>query len=603
MIDVRLTDALHARPADLVVKLASRFASRITVRYGAKTADAKNIIAVLGLGAPKGEVVQLEAEGTDARDALEAVRLLVARGFDRDLVPELGAAAVEGIAIGRVVNFATDDAPAAPTTDAAAPPALDAALARVTSDLEALVASLPAAEATLFAPEIAIVRDLGPVLAARVAKGENAEDAVRAATAAGVTDLVLDARVRILDALRGDVGALDARLAGVTGDIIVATEELTPSLVARLPRRVVGIVAAEPDRSEAKGETSPDDSVPEFAAAADASARPAFFTSHAALLARGRGVPLCMVPSHVVYALESGERAIVDTTTTPSRVFAAPSDAMVADATARRDALVRAREESADRAAQKNERIAVRVNIGAADEEVPRGAEGIGLVRTELVFAVDAHAPSVTRQTEVLARIAARAPGAPVVVRLFDAGGDKPLSWLAAPASAPDARGVELLLAHDALLRAQLEATGLVRGQGHAGVRVLVPLVRDARDMHAVRAAAPAGLPVGAMIETREAVTRIDDIAAASDFLSIGTNDLTASVLGASREHGRLAVNDEVLACIRTVVERGHAAGKQVTVCGEYAASEAGARTLLAMGVDALSVPPPRFAAVKLSLA
>src|SRR4051812_4537781 len=107
---VKLPDALHARPANLLVRLAQQFDALVRVERGSCGADACKILDVLALGAAKGDEVDISAEGTDAADALEAIRTLIARNFDADLVPEMGSAVVEGIAIGNAVVWSSPTA-------------------------------------------------------------------------------------------------------------------------------------------------------------------------------------------------------------------------------------------------------------------------------------------------------------------------------------------------------------------------------------------------------------------------------------------------------------------------------------------------------------
>lgn len=228
-LKLTLLGALHARPASLFVRVASTFVAVVEVRRGERGADAKNILEVLTLGATKGDTLEIAASGDDAEAAMEALATLVARNFDADLVPETGAAAATGIAVGPAVVLAADLS----TSDAEAPvsaekrdgeialaPAtalspegararLERAFALVKQDLEAMVRALPAAEASLFEPEIAIVAALEPRMMARVLGGTKFEDALgaetpagksRAATGVATTDLLLDARHRLLDA-------------------------------------------------------------------------------------------------------------------------------------------------------------------------------------------------------------------------------------------------------------------------------------------------------------------------------------------------------------------------------------------------------------------
>jgi len=569
-----LPDALHARPANLLVRMASEYQADIRVVTKKGSADGKRILEVLGLGAGCGESIELRAEGSDAEAAISALRELVLQRFAADLVPERGEGGAAGIAIGRALVHATGaEEDAGPGTTVEERARLDDAARRVEEDLAALTSSLSAEESPLFEPAIPILRDLSAAAARAIEEGHAADVAVRRVTEEASTDLVLDARARLLAALGG--GGAFARLGADPGgdERVLVTDDLVPSLVALAPRSVSGIVA-----SRRAGQTG----------------RAAHSTSHAAILARGRGIPLAFVPEHVTLGVNDGEWIVVDATEGEARVWVEPSPALMADARERRRADAearRAREEAATRSLA-HLGVAVRVNIGAATEAIPTGAEGVGLVRTELLFPGWASAPGEADLALALSIIARGARGAPVVARLYDAGGDKPLAWLPAPTDDLDARGIALLFHHPAVLAAQLAAMARVRAKHD--LRVLIPLTRGDDDVHAVRALAARGLPVGAMIETPEAVARADAIARDADFVCIGTNDLTAS-LGPDEP----ALSARVLALIARVVDATHAHGKAVTVCGEVAGDPLGARVLVGLGVDALSVSPTKLAAVK----
>jgi phosphoenolpyruvate-protein kinase (PTS system EI component) len=231
---------------------------------------------------------------------------------------------------------------------------------------------------------------------------------------------------------------------------------------------------------------------------------------------------------------------------------------------------------------------------------LPRSADGVGLVRTELLFSEHRRAPAVMKQVGDLLALVARAKGAPVTVRLFDAGGDKPLPWLPTPDGAPDARGIRLLLSHPRILDEQLEA--IQRAAQAGDVRALLPMVTCAEDVELVRERSHGRLRIGAMIETPRAVERADEIVAASDFVSIGTNDLVATVASKARSECGPSVDPVVWAMIGQVVATGHARGVKVTVCGEMAGDAHCARVLVGLGVDAISVATVRLGKVKLAL-
>src|SRR5580704_4274308 len=215
--------------------------------------------------------------------------------------PEVGLAVVEGIAIGRAVVWANDPAPPPVTSIAREHLRLDHAITQAASGVEEMVRLLPRTEAELFEPELAILSELRPALLEHVDAGERAEDSVNVATSAASTDLLADARARILDGLAHDERSVERCLEGHDGDRVLVTSALTPSVVALLPTRVVGIVAAAGDADRAIGRAS-----------------------HAAILARSRDLPLVLIGPEIVHAVRNDDTVVLDTTTTPASVWLAP---------------------------------------------------------------------------------------------------------------------------------------------------------------------------------------------------------------------------------------------------------------------------------------
>jgi phosphoenolpyruvate-protein kinase (PTS system EI component) len=152
---------------------------------------------------------------------------------------------------------------------------------------------------------------------------------------------------------------------------------------------------------------------------------------------------------------------------------------------------------------------------------------------------------------------------------------------------------------HPDLLDAQLRV--IARAARGADVRVLLPFVSGPGEVEHVRARSGGAIAVGAMIETPGAVDQIDAIAAA-DFVCIGTNDLFASMTGVDRAAGAPLLDARLLRGIERVVTGAHARQRTVTVCGELAGDPQGARILVGLGVDAISVATWRLAKVKLAL-
>jgi|HubBroStandDraft_1064217.scaffolds.fasta_scaffold01134_10 multiphosphoryl transfer protein len=373
-----------------------------------------------------------------------------------------------------------------------------------------------------------------------------AEDAVTEAASRPSSRLTVDARARPFVGLAHGERSGESSPESRDGHRVLVTSTLTPSVVAALPVRVVGILAAPGDEGVPGG------------------------TSHAVILARARGIPLVRVRPEAIEAVRDDDTVVLDATRAPALVWLAPRAATVSEAWSRRESWARARLEEPGSVATRLDHLGVKlcVSVSSFDEHIPAAAEGVGLLRTELVFFRRARAP-VAEQVAAICAIATRAGRVPVVVRLFDAGGDKPLAWLREPPGS-SMRGIELLLRYPAVLDAQLRA--VTRAAEHADIHVLLPLVRSGQDVARVRARSGGKIPIGALVETPEATERIDEIASVSDFVSIGTNDLFASATGRGRVDPALSMDAGVLRMIERVVSVSHAHGRKVSVCGEWPA-------------------------------
>jgi phosphoenolpyruvate-protein kinase (PTS system EI component) len=225
------------------------------------------------------------------------------------------------------------------------------------------------------------------------------------------------------------------------------------------------------------------------------------------------------------------------------------------------------------------------------------GAEGIGLLRTELAFLDAAAWPTEDEHLAALAPVLAAASGCVATVRTLDFGADKTPPFLAGIAE----RGIALSLAHPEALAAQFRA--IRRAAGEADLRVMVPLVGSAEELRATRRILEASWegappPLGAMIETPEAVDRIDRIAAEADFLSIGTNDLVQYTLGLDRElplaSALGAADPEVLRLVGEVAQGAARAGLPVEICGEAAGELPLVVLFVGLGIGELSVSAAR---------
>ena len=349
-------------------------------------------------------------------------------------------------------------------------------------------------------------------------------------------------------------------------------------------------------------------------------------TSHVAMLARARGVPMVVgLEAAADYAM-AGREALVDAAT--GEVVFDPTEAtrVVFAAKADREKIANAAS-AAFRAApavtKDGTRISLNLNASSADEVEgldPAICDGIGLVRTEMMFHGPGALPDEDAQYQAYRRILAWADGRPVTIRTLDAGGDKPIQGVTVDGESNPflgLRGIRLSLRRPALLQIQLRA--LARAAAHGDLRIMLPMVTLPAELEAGRKLlgealarlaqdnTPAGRPrLGIMIEVPAAAIAVDLFDA--DFFSIGSNDLTQYVTAAGRDIGTVAdladpLNPAVLRLIAAVARHGRETRREVSLCGDAGGDPRVIGALLRAGLRSLSVAPASVGAAKQAIA
>lgn len=633
---------LHARPASVLASTARRYSADLRIAKGGRDANVRSVVSIMALEVLGGDRVTVSGQGPDAAAAVGAItdvlldglaelagdapeaedapspqRAVVgaprgAQPLDDAPLPAhfTGVAASPGLAVGPAVVWRRDEAEIEPRAADANHErrALDQAVAAAHLQLEALRGRLAAAgdddRAAIFAAHQELLEDpdLLDAAAHELRAGASAAWGWRAAFTAQAARLeALDNRMlagraadlrdvgrRVLAHL---VGRDDALRDLPEGAILVA-EELTPSDTIALDRtRVRGIATVMGSA-----------------------------TSHAAILARGLGMPAVAGLDPRILRLPSGTPLLLDGTAgtlawglSEAQAASARAD-VAAEADRQRRQLAQA---SAPAVTTDGHRIEVAANLGDA-HEAPRvaevGGEGVGLLRSEFVFLDRREAPGEDEQAATYAAIArALGPDRRLVVRTLDVGGDKPLPYLPMPAEENPmlgVRGIRLALANPETLRPQIRA--VLRAGREGRVALMFPMIatlaefRTARAMVEVERAALGAPPVevGLMVETTAAALMADQFAREADFLSVGTNDLTQYTLAMDRGHPRLApqvdaLHPSVLRLIDRAAQGAHAHGRWIGVCGALAGDLAAVPVLLGLGVDELSVDLPLVPAVK----
>lgn len=347
-------------------------------------------------------------------------------------------------------------------------------------------------------------------------------------------------------------------------------------------------------------------------------------TSHVAMLARGRGLPMVVGLAGELRDLEGP--ALLDGTT--GILVSGPDAERLAEGKARLEADSAARKQSAALAGEPAlSRNGVRVAIHATiadpaelDGLDPSHFDGIGLVRTELFLDKLEKLMDEETQFATYRRILTWADGKPVTVRTLDAGGDKPIEgYTVANEANPflGIRGIRLSLRQPEVFRVQLRA--LARAAAYGKLRIMLPMVtlpdeittaRELLDAE-ITALAAAGVDhgrpaLGIMVEVPAvAITpeRFD-----ADFYSIGSNDLVQYTCAVSRDeagvaHLGSAIDPSVLSLIARVVEHGRATGREVSLCGDAGSDPRMVPHFLAAGLRSLSVQHGLGGAVKATIA
>ncbi|MDR0381900.1 MAG: phosphoenolpyruvate--protein phosphotransferase [Oscillospiraceae bacterium] len=402
---------------------------------------------------------------------------------------------------------------------------------------------------------------------------------------------ILDIQKRLLDALNGraDITALGR-------EVIVAASDLTPSQVAGMESAWVKGILLE------NGGAS----------------------SHSIILARSLSIPCIIGLNGLMDSLHGDETVIMDGTT--GEVLVEPSDEQARCYREKRAAHERDKARLRDYIKREpvtldGRRIGVYANISSAAETAPllaHGGEGVGLLRTELLYMNFEEAPSRETQYGVYAGIAKALGGRPLVVRTLDVGGDKHIGYLGIePEENPflGYRAIRYCLDHPALFREQIAAILMAADAGD--IRVMFPMiatvdellrareiVEDVKRELAARDVPFREIPIGMMVEVPSVALMAETFARYVDFFSVGTNDLTQYLFAADRNNKKVArLNNSfhpvLLRCVEHVCTAARARGIEVEICGQAGEAPELIPLWVAMGVSGLSVSIPTLPLVR----
>ncbi|GIW99161.1 MAG: phosphoenolpyruvate-protein phosphotransferase [Pirellulaceae bacterium] len=387
------------------------------------------------------------------------------------------------------------------------------------------------------------------------------------------------------------------------GPVIVVADELLPSQVVMLGDKPVhGIVTQSGSQ-----------------------------TSHAAIIARSRGIPAVCGVDGVLRQVKSGDLLVVDGR--DGHVLINPDPEVVAayrklerEFFDLRDQLAHNRESPA--VTRDGTTIELLANINGpqdAEAAAAMGASGVGLYRTEYLYLTHASVPGEEEQLDVYRRVVAASPNHRCTIRTLDIGGDKTVPFLGRENREANPfmgwRSIRLSFEHPEFflsqIRAVLRAAAPTATVPRPEVRLLFPMVTTIEELRRLRAMVRraerqlaeqgkefARVPLGMMLEVPAAAVMIEEMISSVDFVSIGSNDLIQYLMAADRDNPRVShlcqpLAPAVLRVLESVVRVCNRGRTPVTLCGEMAASPQAFVLLLGMGLRQFSMSPAFIPTIK----
>jgi len=378
--------------------------------------------------------------------------------------------------------------------------------------------------------------------------------------------------------------------------VVLVAEELTASMLGEVPiEKLVGLVSVMGSGN-----------------------------SHCAILARSMGIPTVMGVVDLSTITVHNQPVIIDGFS--GRLFVNPSEQLnrYYDVIVREELLLsKGLEQMRDLPAETldGHQIPLCVNTGLVTDvalALVRGAEGVGLYRSEVPFMIKEFFPSEAEQIDSYRRQLLPFAPRPVTMRTLDIGGDKSLPYFPIDEANPSLgwRGIRVTLDHPEIFLVQVRAM-LQASEGLDNLRIMLPMVSSVVEIDEAVALIDQAFAeliedgcrlvrpkISVMIEVPAAVYQVRSFARRVDFLSVGSNDLTQYLLAVDRNNPRVAslynsYHPAVLTALLRIVVEAHKEKVQVSICGELAGDPVGAILMLAMGYDMLSMSSTSLGKVK----
>ncbi|MGF1734069.1 phosphoenolpyruvate--protein phosphotransferase [Photobacterium satsumensis] len=641
-----LENGIHARPAAEIENRAKRFSCQITLLNKSKgtKADAKSVLSLVGADVVLGDECQFVFDGEDEQAACDSLKSFVDTEFAHcdapleslavdvnqplpvslskaDPMYVRGSIVSTGFGEGRpVVCRQVDLHQLALNTEFSCNGSTDTALTKALFTLcQQLEEAITQAEATGSHEELTILKAHSQMagdslFSETLAKYSQQANPILAIAQASdeLKAPMLKSQSNYMRERALDIDDLCTRLASLvvgkalqqpvtlSEDSILLADNLTPSEFLALDKCLLkGIVLTEAGQ-----------------------------TSHTVILARSFGIP-------VLTAVEAAEAFAHDA---QSLILDARFGCLIRDPNDKvaQFYLLEQRKQVAKEAlltpfamskgqTKDGHPLALYANIAVgleADSAFDRGAEGIGLFRTEMLFMDQEQAPSEDEQYDVYREVIEAASGKPVIIRTLDIGGDKPLPYLELPAEENPFlgyRAVRMYPQYQSMVESQIRA--LLRASRHGVVNIMIPMIACVEEVQWINqickqceeklhseGVITGQWRLGIMVEVPSACYMIDKVADMIDFISVGSNDLTQYFMACDRGNRKVsALYDSLhpgfIAFLHDIAKRAKKAGVELGICGEMASDKRALPLLLAMGFDEISLSSPSIVQRRADLA
>jgi phosphotransferase system enzyme I (PtsI) len=348
-------------------------------------------------------------------------------------------------------------------------------------------------------------------------------------------------------------------------------------------------------------------------------------TSHAAILARSRGIPAVSGLEGIMKEVESGDLMVVDgrdgvVIVRPDQEATSAYRKVQREFFNLKDRLIANRDLPAQSADGTHVELLANIN-NVADAQAAHkvGATGVGLFRTEYLFLTHHDVPGEEEQYEHYRQIISTSPNQTVAIRTLDLGGDKTVPYLGRrgePNPFMGWRSTRIFFENTKLFVTQIRA--ILRAGRHGKVSMLFPMITTLEELLFVNSLVKEtrenlqreqvifgeDVKTGVMVEVPAAAVCIDAILRHTDFISIGSNDLIQYLVAADRDNPKVAHLCEPLApaifrVLRMVLDACQRTGTPVTLCGEMAGQPRSVLALFGMGLRRFSMSPAFIPTVK----